>query len=375
VAGTTQNAILQDLAASAGGATATTGTSGVLEIPLVTLDSAAAVQAGRIGAEPGRPVLARLSGHPADEALAALRNALWPTRHVAALYRVAADGTLCRTTLGGSKPLAGRGEGPATVLYVVHRDDALGQAATRTKFDANAPGWNGNPGAPGYGHYRWMRRLVAQVARPGLGSQVLDAGCGTGWVGIEAARMGASVSALDASPAMVELARQNAQSLGLELDARVGFVEQPPFERRFDTVLNSGVISFAPDPTAYLRGLDGLVAPGGLLVIGDIHPDGRGFRRRRRTHALLPTRELNGLPRERAEEALAALGYRIEARRFYQLSYPVPQLMALCERRGSAAGCALLLALNRAASALDAAVGSVAGGAFDSWILRARKPA
>jgi 2-polyprenyl-3-methyl-5-hydroxy-6-metoxy-1,4-benzoquinol methylase len=366
--------ILDDLAASAGGATSTSGTAAARDVPLVRLASADAAQAGRIGAEPGRPVLALIPGEPADEALAALRNALWPARHVAALYRVAADGSLRRTTLGGSETLPGRAEGPATVLYVVHREDALGQSATRTKFDANAPGWNGNPGAPGYGHFRWMRRLVAQVARPRPGQAVLDAGCGTGWVGIEAARMGARVSALDASTAMVELARQNARGLGLELDARVGFVEQPPFDDRFECVLNSGVISFAPDPTAYLRGLDGLVAPGGLLVIGDIHPAGWGFLRRRRTHPLLPTRELNGLDRARAEVMLRAAGYKIEARRYYQLSYPVPQLMALCERRGLAAGCALLLLLNRAAGALDAATGSTAGACFDSWILRARKP-
>jgi 2-polyprenyl-3-methyl-5-hydroxy-6-metoxy-1,4-benzoquinol methylase len=375
VVGTPLAPILDDLAASAGGATTTSGTADVPEVPVVQLASAAATEAGRIGAEPGLPVLAVIAGHPGDQELAALRNTLWPTRHLAALYRVDTDGTVRRTTLGGREALAGRADGPATVLYVVHRDDALGRQATRTKFDANAPGWNGNPGAPGYGHYRWMRRLVAQVARPGTGSRVLDAGCGTGWVGIEAARVGASVSAFDPSPAMVELARQNAASLGLDLDARVGFVEQPPFERPFEIVLNSGVISFAPDPLAYLHGLDGLVAPGGLLVIGDIHPAGHGFRRRRRTHPLLPTRELNGLERASAERMLTAMGYRIEARRYYQLSYPVPQLMALCERRGLAAGCALLLALNRAASALDAAFGSVAGGCFDSWILRARKPA
>jgi SAM-dependent methyltransferase len=367
--------LLDDLAASAGGATTTAGTDAAPSVAVVRLDSAEPSQAGRVGAGPGRPELAVLPGLPDDRALAALRNALWPVRHVAALYRVGADGSVRRTTLGGSERLAGRAQGPATVLYVVHRDDALGPQATRTKFDANAPGWNGVPGAPGYGHYRWMRRLVAQVAAPRAGSTVLDAGCGTGWVGIEAARMGGRVSAFDPSPAMVELALQNARALGLELDARVGFAERPPFDNRFETVLNSGVISFAPDPVAYLAGLDGLVAPGGQLVIGDIHPPGWGFRRRRRTHPLLPTRELNGLDRERAEQLLQARGYRIEARRYYQLTYPVPQLMALCERRGLAAGCGLLLLLNRACSALDAATGSLAGGCFDSWILRARKPA
>jgi len=263
--------------------------------------------------------------------------------------------------------------GPLVALHLRPRIEALSQPVTRAKFDANAAAWNGEPGAPGYGHYRWMRRLLAEVALPPRGARALDAGCGTGWVGLEAARLGAKVSAFDPSPAMVELARRNAKDLGLELDARVGFVEGAPFSEPFDIVLNSGVISFAPDPDVFLARLDALVAPGGLLVIGDINPAGRGFRRRRRTHVLLPVRELNGLRRPAVEKLLVARGYRIEARRFYQLSFPVPELMALAEKRRSGLACGLLLGCNRASSALDAALGSPFAGSFDSWILRARK--
>jgi 2-polyprenyl-3-methyl-5-hydroxy-6-metoxy-1,4-benzoquinol methylase len=342
---------------------------------IVRLDSASAEQAGRIAPPAGRPALAVIAGAPEDTALAALRDALWPAAHVAALYRVAADGVVRRTTLAGSETLAGRAGGaPFTALVALRRGDALGQEATRAKFDANAAGWNGNPGSPTYGHYRWMRRLIALVARPLQGLRALDAGCGAGWVGLEAARLGASISAFDGSPAMIEITRGNAAQLGLPIDARVGFVEQAPFDSPFDVVLNSGVISFAPDPAVYLAALDRLVAPGGLLVIGDMNPLSRGFTNRRRTRPLLPTRELNGLRRERVAEMLVARGYRIEARRYYQLTYPVPQLMALSERRGGGLGCGALLLLNRAASALDAALGARAAGSFDSWILRARKP-
>jgi SAM-dependent methyltransferase len=216
---------------------------------------------------------------------------------------------------------------------------------------------------------------VALVGRPLSGKRVLDAGCGTGWVGIEAALLGASLSVCDGSPAMLEIARSNAGLAGVPLEARVGFVEQVPFERPFDVVLNSGVISFAPDPETYLSALDRLVAPGGLLVIGDMNPLSRGFRSRRRTRPLLPTRELNGLARAHVAERLVARGYRLEARRYYQLTYPVPQLMALSERSAGGLGCGALLLLNRASSALDAALGSPCAGSFDSWILRARKPA
>jgi len=343
---------------------------------IVRLESADPGQAVAVPAVAGRPALVLIEGQAGDTELAALREALWPALHVGAVYRSLAEGGLRRQTLSGSETLPGDAlHPPFTALVAWRRGDAMSQEQTRVKFDANAAGWNGNPGSPGYGHYRWMRRLVALLARPLAGRRVLDAGCGTGWVGIEAARLGGALAVFDGSPAMIEIAKANAARTGVAIDARVGFVEQAPFEQPFDVVLNSGVISFAPDPTEYLGGLDRLVAPGGLLVIGDMNPLSRGFLRRRRGRPLLPTRELNALPRERVVESLAARGYRVEARRYYQLTRPVPQLMALSERSAGGLGCGALLQLNRAASLLDAALGSRASGSFDSWIIRARKRA
>ncbi|HZM00615.1 MAG TPA: methyltransferase domain-containing protein, partial [Planctomycetota bacterium] len=237
---------------------------------IVRLESAAPAQAAAVAAAAGRPALVVIAGAPGDAELAALRDALWPALHVSAVYRAGADGRLRRQTFADSEALPGAAPGgDFTALVAWRRSDAMGQEQTRAKFDANAAGWNGNPGSPTYGHYRWMRRLVALLARPLAGKRALDAGCGTGWVGIEAARLGATLSVCDGSPAMIAIARTNAAEAGVGLDARVGFVEQAPFERPFEVVLNSGVISFAPDPAAYLDELDRLVEPGGLLVIGD----------------------------------------------------------------------------------------------------------
>jgi len=323
----------------------------------------------------GRPVLALIAGQPTSPELAKLRDALWPRLHFGAVYRVNAEGAVKRLAVKDGGAISGRCEGGSrTIVFARTHADALGQTATRKKFDANAPGWNGAPGSPGYAHYRWMRRLIAEVARPATGLRTLDAGCGTGWVGIEAARMGALVSAFDPSPAMVELAQQNAVQTGVDLDARVGFVEDVPFGRAFELVLNSGVISFAPDPDRFLNGLDTLVAPGGLLVIGDLNPRSRGFARRRKKNPLLPARELNGQTRAGVEAMLATRGYRIERRRYYQLTFPVPELMAVSEQRGAAWACGLLLGANRLAAGFDGVFGSPGHNSFDSWILRARKP-
>ncbi|MGQ0552683.1 MAG: class I SAM-dependent methyltransferase [Planctomycetota bacterium] len=323
-----------------------------------------------------RPLLVDLPGLPEDAELSRLRNALWPVLHISALFRTRADGRTLLVSHTERRVLEQAGSAPRTprtTLLLRRRADAMGQDTTRAKFNANATGWNGAPGSPTYPHYRWMRRLIALHAQPLTGLTVLDAGCGTGWVGIEAGRLGGRVSAFDPSPAMVELARANAQQTGVELDARVGFVEGLPFEQPFDVVLNSGVISFAPDPEVYLERLDRLVKPGGLLVIGDINPLAQGFRRRRSRLPLLPARELGGLPRARVAELLAARGYRLEGQGYYQITFPVPQLMAISERKGRGFGCGLMLLANRAAAALDKATGSRGSRLFDSWLLRARK--
>ena len=337
--------------------------------------------AGTSGLDPVReavgrgPVLLEISGAPTPETLATMRDALWPAAHVVAVYRTDGQGGLDRQTLSGTTRLPARLDGPPrTVLFVHSRADALGRKNTVAKFDANAEGWNGVPGSPTYGHFRWMRKLLADVAAPMQGLRVLDAGCGAGWVGIEAALQGADAAAFDPSPAMVEIAKRNAAENGVGLDARVGFVEDVPFDEPFDLVLNSGVISFAPESGVYIERLDALLRPGGTLVIGDLNPESRGFSRRRR-RPLLPARELNGLRRDEVEALLTERGYTVEGRWYYQLTFPIPELMALSEQRLGGFGCRLALAANQSATRKDHARGSPGARRFDSWILRATKPA
>jgi magnesium-protoporphyrin O-methyltransferase len=50
------------------------------------------------------------------------------------------------------------------------------------------------------------------------GSRLIDAGCGTGMLAIEAARRGAEVVAVDLSPTLINLAKQRLGELGQGLD-------------------------------------------------------------------------------------------------------------------------------------------------------------
>lgn len=326
-----------------------------------------------------------LAGRRPDRELAGWRNQLWPSFHVGALYHLLPRGACVRRTLAGVEEVAPPERKPVHVrvgvaLVARRREWAMSPESTVTKFDANAAGWNGRPGTPGYGHFRWMRRFVADLADAPRGARVLDFGCGAGWVGIEAARRLAAreLCAFDPSPEMIRIAEANAAASGIpHFAGRTGFGEEPPFpapgEEPFEVVLSSGVLSFAPDRERWLDGLDRAVAPGGTLVIGDLCRDSLGMRRRRRRKPLLPARELSAATREQVREALEARGYVHRRSRAYQLTTPVPELMAWDEAHSGWLA-APLLALNRLAAGLDGLFGSPLQVLFDSWAMRLSKP-
>lgn len=349
-----------------------------LPIP-VTLDGGASAAAKRIlercASQLAVDARARIEieGRASDQALAALRNALWPELHVTRVYRSLRGEPIERIEVDARTRLPGKvADRDACVLLALRRLTAMSPSFTQEKFDKKAKGWNGEPGSPGYGHFRWMRRLLSDLGPPKAGERVLDAGSGAGWVGIEAGRKVklARLAAFDPSAEMVKLVVQNASDNSVEIDARVGFVENPPFQEEFDLVYNSGVISFSPDPKPYLDGLDRVIRRGGRLVIGDLNPASSGFARRRREKPVLPNRELNGVRRERLEAWLVERGYRVDFRAFYQLTWPIPEF---AHRANNHLVSASLLGLNRAATAIDRALGSPFESLFDSWIVGATK--
>lgn len=384
IAGSTLAPVLADLGVDSG-ALRRLGTGGPpaprLFLTRPEAEPEADFNAGRLDTELGErdAFLLFAPGTPADAELARWRNALWPLLHVIALYRCGPDG-IQREILQGRERLTAEAVERGIVVVARRRTYVMSPHATVEKFDRTAPAWDGEPGGPGYPHFRWMRRYVGCFARPERGSRILDFGCGAGWVGIEAAKRcpESELCAFDPSPEMVRIAAENARREGIaHFTARTGFGESPPFpaagEPRFDLVISSGVISFSPDSERWLDGLASTIQPGGKLVIGDIHRQSRGFRARRRKRPLLPARELNAFTREEVAEALGARGFLLERVSGYQLTYPIPQALHLNEQRLRGALTYPLLFANRTSAILDRILGSPAQDQFDSWVMRMRR--
>jgi len=101
--------------------------------------------------------------------------------------------------------------------------------------------------------------------RPLEGKTALDVGCGAGLLAEPLARLGAKVTAVDAAPELIEVAKAHAQGQGLAIDYRAVGVED--LGGQFDLVASMEVIEHVADPQAFIDGLAARLAPGGLMIL------------------------------------------------------------------------------------------------------------
>ena len=115
--------------------------------------------------------------------------------------------------------------------------------------------------------------LAAGLRTPLEGLRLLDIGCGGGLVCEPMARLGASVTGVDASEANIKTALTHAAEQGLKIDYRAGTAEGllAAGEAAFDIVLNLEVVEHVADPAQFLADTARLVKPGGLMIVATLN--------------------------------------------------------------------------------------------------------
>jgi SAM-dependent methyltransferase len=122
--------------------------------------------------------------------------------------------------------------------------------------------------------YNIERPMVERLAGEVRGQRVLELGCGSGVYSVWFAERGATVTGLDLSEVMIELARNRARAHTVEADLRVGDISKSlPFpDAEFDLVFTATVLHYVRDLAGVMKEAARVIKPGGRLVASVLHP-------------------------------------------------------------------------------------------------------
>jgi len=100
------------------------------------------------------------------------------------------------------------------------------------------------------------------------GQDVIELGCGTGYVSAWLAKRGARPVGIDNSPAQLETARAFQREFGIEFPLHLGNAEATPFaDASFDGAISEYGAALWADPYAWIPEAARLLRPGGWLML------------------------------------------------------------------------------------------------------------
>lgn len=186
-----------------------------------------------------------------------------------------------------------------------------------------------------------MRRLLLDWLPEDLaGRRILDAGCGTGALAVEAARRGAEVVAIDLSPTLVDLARERLPAIPSpgRVEFRVGDMLDPALGHFDHVVAMDSLIHYrADDAVRVLAGLAPRTSTSMVFtfaprtaLLSVMHTAGKLFPRQDRSPSIQPVSQRGLVAAVRRESVLNDLavgrGERVDS------GFYISQAMELVRR-------------------------------------------
>jgi ubiquinone/menaquinone biosynthesis C-methylase UbiE len=138
----------------------------------------------------------------------------------------------------------------------------------RHHWDRRAPTFDEQAG-PGLVSDDQRRAWLELFARfSGKSHEVLDVGCGTGFIALRFAELGHTVTGIDLSPLMIDHALSKAERAGFKIDFRVGDASALDCDDEiYDIVVARHVVWNLPNPERGVAEWLRVLRPGGRLIV------------------------------------------------------------------------------------------------------------
>ncbi|MFV3076527.1 bifunctional 2-polyprenyl-6-hydroxyphenol methylase/3-demethylubiquinol 3-O-methyltransferase UbiG [Niveispirillum fermenti] len=131
----------------------------------------------------------------------------------------------------------------------------------------------------------WLRDVICKAhgrdphaPRPLQGLRIIDVGCGGGLLSEPLARLGASVTGIDAAEKNVKTAAAHAAETGVDVDYRAATAEDlVQAGEQFDVVLAMEIVEHVADVDLFLGAVSALARPGGLVFMATLNRTAKGW--------------------------------------------------------------------------------------------------
>ena len=107
--------------------------------------------------------------------------------------------------------------------------------------------------------------------KPLKGISILDIGCGGGLLSEPMARLGASVTGIDASDKNIQIAKLHSKKNDLKINYLCSSPERLRVKRKFDVILNMEIIEHVDDVDFFLKSCSNLLKKNGLMFVATIN--------------------------------------------------------------------------------------------------------
>ena len=107
--------------------------------------------------------------------------------------------------------------------------------------------------------------------KPLLGISILDIGCGGGLLSEPMARLGASVTGIDASDQNIKIAKLHSKKNKLKINYLCSSPEKLKVKKKFDVILNMEIVEHVEDVDFFLKSCTYLLKKNGLMFVATIN--------------------------------------------------------------------------------------------------------